>query len=257
MIEKQNRIKRSWYVMVHKCKKQNLSKHWDTFQEFYDWAQESGYNENFCLIRRDTGDNYSPSNCFWGSPLERNRHRKGISTITYNGKTQSLHSWAKELGYSSFHFQTRFNCSHLTLEEKFKPKPVISSCTVYDKNKVDKLRWRHNTMKRSCQDKNSSRYLMYGAKGITLCQEWETFENFERWAYSNGYSENLCLIRKDKLEGFNPQNCFWGTRTELQNSRSDVWKLFDGKNIVYTRDLSKTLKISRTSIYGRLETCKT
>ena len=112
-------------------------------------------------------------------------------------------------------------------------------------------------MRQSCQDKKSLGYSKYGAKGILLYQEWETFENFEAWAFNNGYKESLCLIRTDKTKGFNPDNCYWGTRKELQDSCRTNIKIFDGQKIVSARDLSKTLRISYSTVLHRLRTCET
>lgn len=254
MRKKRTRLRQSWEHMLDNCKRHNLSKHWETFQEFSTWAQESGYNENLFLIRKNVELDYSPSNCFWGDEVERSSCRKTTHRITYNGKTQSATAWARELGYSHSYFMSRFACDHLSLEEKFKPKPIAYSCGT---RKINKLRNCHHTLKRACQDETRLGYSKYGAKGITFCQEWDSFKNFEEWAFNNGYKEGLCLIRKDKTEGFNPDNCYWGTKLELQDSCRNVLKVFDGQKTVHTRDLSKTLKISFVAIRERLETCET
>ena len=66
-------------------------------------------------------------------------------------------------------------------------------------------------MKTRCLNKNSDRYYCYGALGITVCEEWLTFEGFAEWAKSSGYKEGLTIDRKNSSLGYNPSNCRWLT----------------------------------------------
>lgn len=47
-----------------------------------------------------------------------------------------------------------------------------------------------------------------------VCGDWNKFECFESWANQNGYAQGLTLCRRDKSKGHNPENCFWGTRSD-------------------------------------------
>lgn len=49
----------------------------------------------------------------------------------------------------------------------------------------------------------------YKSKNITVCEEWEDFNNFKEWALNNGYSDDLSIDRKDNDSGYNPNNCRW------------------------------------------------
>lgn len=57
----------------------------------------------------------------------------------------------------------------------------------------------------------------YGAKGISVCQEWEDFGTFRRWARGAGYQEWLTIDRLNPSKGYFPRNCEWVTQEE--NSR--------------------------------------
>lgn len=70
------------------------------------------------------------------------------------------------------------------------------------------------TMKARCNNPNSQGYEWYGAKGITLCAEWQTFAPFKEWAESSGYKEGLSIDRIDPDKGYSPDNCEWVTRSE-------------------------------------------
>ena len=51
----------------------------------------------------------------------------------------------------------------------------------------------YNGMKQRCNDSNHTSYKYYGAKGIIV--EWNTFKEFESWALSNGYTNDLEIDR--------------------------------------------------------------
>lgn len=74
-------------------------------------------------------------------------------------------------------------------------------------------------------DPRSGGYRYYGARGITICDEWaNSFGAFEAWAYSNGYDENAprgkCTIdRIDNYLGYCPGNCRWVDMAEQRRNQ--------------------------------------
>lgn len=64
-------------------------------------------------------------------------------------------------------------------------------------------------MKQRCFNPKSSRYEHYGARGITICEDWLTFEGFLRWALAAGYTEGLTIDRKDTAGNYTADNCRW------------------------------------------------
>ena len=65
-----------------------------------------------------------------------------------------------------------------------------------------------------------SYYPHYGAKGITVCDEWRKYEAFSAWAKANGYRDDLTIDRIDASKGYSPDNCRWATYTEQNNHLS-------------------------------------
>ena len=61
-----------------------------------------------------------------------------------------------------------------------------------------------------CFDKNDKSYRFYGAKGVSVCQDWvDNPTHFEAWALANGYEDNLTIDREDETKDYSPDNCRW------------------------------------------------
>lgn len=88
--------------------------------------------------------------------------------------------------------------------------------------------WLH--MRRRCFTKTCKDYKYYGQRGITVCEEWNDFRNFQEWAVNNGYKENLTLDRKDVNGNYEPLNCKWATRKEqVRNTNSTKMVEYKGQ----------------------------
>ena len=70
-----------------------------------------------------------------------------------------------------------------------------------------------------CYRKEHTSYKYYGGRGISICDEWQTFKPFYEWALSNGYQENLTLDRIDNNGNYEPSNCRWVTQKIQGNNR--------------------------------------
>lgn len=98
-------------------------------------------------------------------------------------------------------------------------------------------------MKCRCHSPSHDRYAVYGARGITVCQEWrESFSTFEQWALQNGYGPGLQLDRIDNDLGYSPENCRFVTASE--NNRNKRPRASPLRN--YTRVTPEDVKTIRT-----------
>lgn len=77
-------------------------------------------------------------------------------------------------------------------------------------------------MHQRCERPSASSYEYYGGRGIKVCAEWtgeNGFDNFQKWAISNGYSDDLEIDRIDNDRGYEPNNCRWVTHQENSFNR--------------------------------------
>ena len=76
-------------------------------------------------------------------------------------------------------------------------------------------------MKRRCYSPQNVMYHRYGARNISVCDEWRnSFEAFFLWSLENGYADNLTLDRIDTNKGYCPENCRWADMKTQQRNRS-------------------------------------
>lgn len=69
----------------------------NSFKAFRDWALANGYKDGLSIDRRNNDGNYCPENCRWTDRRTQNNNSSHNHKITYNGKTQTVTEWAKEL----------------------------------------------------------------------------------------------------------------------------------------------------------------
>lgn len=66
-----------------------------------------------------------------------------------------------------------------------------------------------------CYNEKGSAFKQYGAKGISICDEWlNNPKSFEEWSISNGYSSNLTIDRVNCNGNYCPENCRWVTHED-------------------------------------------
>lgn len=110
-------------------------------------------------------------------------------------------------------------------------------------------------MNSRCYRKNCIAYKNYGARGITICEEWKSnFDNFYNWAINNGYSENLSIDRIDNNKGYSPENCRWTTKkVQANNQRSNCLITYNGKTQTM-KQWADELGINYSTLRSRLNT---
>lgn len=99
----------------------------------------------------------------------------------------------------------------------------------------DKLHAIWAQMRYRCNNQNAKNYHNYGGRGITVCDEWNDYTMFKKWAISNGYNENVergrCTIdRIDVNRNYCPENCrFIDIETQERNKRNNRYVTINNK----------------------------
>lgn len=111
------------------------------------------------------------------------------------------------------------------------------SCGCFQKEEMSKTKIKHGhkangiatktykawqAIHQRCNNPNSPAYEDYGGRGITVCEQWNTFENFLE-DMGEG-PEGLTIDRKDNDGNYEPGNCRWATPKE-QNRNTNRTKL--------------------------------
>ena len=77
----------------------SVCKEWDeSYEAFRDWALANGYADGLSIDRIDVDGNYEPPNCRWATNQEQQNNKRTNVYLTFNGKTQTIAQWAREVG---------------------------------------------------------------------------------------------------------------------------------------------------------------
>lgn len=110
-----------------------------------------------------------------------------------------------------------------------------------------------NGMRQRCQNENNHAFAHYGGRGISVCEEWQSYTAFREWSLANGYTDELSIDRIDNDKGYCPKNCRWVSQTVQANNQSkNVYLTFRG--ITKTRSQwAKEIGVSDALLRDRID----
>lgn len=101
---------KSWNGMIQRCTNPDYAyahdysargitvcERWRSFENFLSDMGERP--EGMTLERKDNDLGYSRENCIWATRAQQNRNRRNSRLLTFNGKTQCVAEWERELGF--------------------------------------------------------------------------------------------------------------------------------------------------------------
>lgn len=104
-------------------------------------------------------------------------------------------------------------------------------------------------MKTRCNNPQNEGYVSYGERGIFVCDEWNIYTDFKKWALGNGYTETLSIDRIDNNGNYEPNNCKWTTsREQSRNKRNNHTICIDGSTMC-VMDWCNALGIIKSNAY--------
>lgn len=138
--------------------------------------------------------------------------------------------------------------AELAKYEKYQPQRQAKT-THGMKSTPTYLSWER--MKQRCLNKNHDRYPLYGGRGITICDEWLSFDKF--YEEMGDRPDGCSLDRIDSNDGYYKKNCRWATQKEqCRNKRNNTLITCNGVTKCLV-EWSEELGIGRTTIKWRLD----
>lgn len=182
------------------------------------------------------------------SPLSTNHNFKDITgsvfgRLTVLGYAGSLDAAAR------WHCQCACGVNVIVLADKLR-RGETKSCGCYRRDLAEGMRRTHgqtgqsiyriwSAMRSRCKPEAAD-YACYGARGITVCSGWQSFEGFYA-DMGNTYRKGLSIDRIDNAQGYHcgkchecltnywSANCRWATQKEqMRNTRNNVLLTMDG-----------------------------
>ena len=136
-------------------------------------------------------------------------------------------------------------------------------CIIGDNKLKKQLAKVLSSMITRCYNTKHKEYRKYGAKGITICDEWignKGLDNFYNWAMANGFSGEkdskgynvLSIDRIDNNKGYSPKNCRWATREQqARNKSTTIWVKYKGKKDTL-KGFCEKLKLDYHAVFLRI-----
>ena len=111
--------------------------------------------------------------------------------------------------------------------------------------------WFH--MRQRCANVNAINYKSYGGRGITVCDEWQSFLPFYEWAIKSGYDDSLTIDRIDNDKGYSPSNCRWVDAITQANNKRNNHYITVGDKTESISSWARITGIERSTITKRIE----
>lgn len=135
----------------------------------------------------------------------------------------------KETGYIDKRYGTKcratfsiFECPVCLKHLEMRRNKGLTQNTCIDCRGIQKITHGHSgkpyyfvwqAMHQRCTNPKNKKYHIYGGKGITVCDEWKTFEGF--WKDNKDlYQDGLTIDRIDSSKGYNKENVRWITKRQ-------------------------------------------
>ena len=109
-------------------------------------------------------------------------------------------------------------------------------------------------MKERCYNPRNKSYERYGARGISVCEEWrKDFSVFAEWAESHGYEYGLTIDRIDGNGNYCPENCRWVTPAQQNRNYSRNHMITYNGETKCLADWADQYGINRATMYLRIK----
>jgi hypothetical protein len=107
-----------------------------------------------------------------------------------------------------------------------------------------------SAMRQRCLNRNNARFADYGGRGISICEQWSSFEVFR--ADMGDCPSGMSLDRIDNNGHYESRNCRWVSMRQQQlNKRTNHWISWNGETLAIS-EWARRLSMTPTSLRRRL-----
>lgn len=145
---------------------------------------------------------------------------------------------------------------------------ISKSCGCYNKEQTSKASTTHGHSKgysrtpeyatwvrmiERCYSEGSSGYHKYGAKGISVCDQWKS--DFPTFLADMGQkpSSKHSIDRIDNSKGYEPDNCRWATASEQAYNRTTAHFVVINGVKMHLKEATKLSPVGESAILRRLQ----
>ena len=133
-------------------------------------------------------------------------------------------------------------------QQRKKPDFCIEARKIY--RRLSNI-WR--LMKERCYNSNALNYKNYGARGISICDQWlNDRDSFIFWAIAHGYGQDKSIDRINNDMGYSPENCRWVDWATQCNNKRCCHYIEYGDECMTVKQWERRLGLSRGTIKWRL-----
>jgi hypothetical protein len=274
----------TWTRIKHRVSNQNDPRYGDYggrgikmcprwFNSFEDFLNDVGLRPSpkHSIDRIDNDGDYEPGNVRWALSTEQNRNRRcayklnedyvGICKLSAELKVKI--TTLKKLFENGFGVDDVVQYSKLSPFHKNELARSISRGHPYTIKELLNLQrpthfkvykrhplwYIYTSMKQRCSNPKNKLFPHYGARGIKICSDWQTFDGFVNSivsAIGDRPSEDHQLDRINNDCDYEPSNVRWADRYMQSRNRRNVLRV-DNRGMC-AAELSKKYKCSKGSV---------
>ncbi len=143
------------------------------------------------------------------------------------------------------------SCGCLSKEQK--AEYLRTHARTHGESRTDSAEYRcWVNIRKRCEKRYSTSFKDYGARGIRVCERWQSFENFLA-DMGRRPSPKHSIERHDSNGDYEPGNCRWATKHEqVRNTRRSVLIEFRGRTLCLG-DWAREIGVSSRTLRWRIE----
>lgn len=135
--DSKTRIYKIWDGIKKRCRPNSKNKYyhqrgiqlcheWLNFNNFKNWSDNHGYNDNLTIDRIDVNGNYCPENCRWVNCKQQNRNKRNNHILEYNNNDLCLSEISEKTGikYQTLVSRVKRNSKNMYSEQNLSAKYI-------------------------------------------------------------------------------------------------------------------------------------